>query len=268
MVQELDEKDFIQEDFHKDKRPMWFFLILLSLVIVGYSLVRQSQDRLQQRLLEDRLFFNVTNRELSVFLWQNPELMRGNVQSRSNYLPAFEYLGDVTVNPNRADEKVIGPRELLYRYHQWARLLGDKVFDRKIPHKYLMEFLEEDAQWKPEYWKGAPKEYAQAYAQGLLEKVDLPLKLRQAFHGWFAYKYEGVAINQIVPTAKELRAFLKEQPEYARHNWYFIYKELGMNYLGSLQELEGVYPLREISPQLRWAYHTATTDVISTKPSS
>lgn len=188
-------------------------------------------------------FLSVTNRDFSIFLWQNPQYMRINQKTKTGYLPAFQYLSGVTVEPELADRFVQVPDDVLFFYHAWKRLIGEVYFSRSIPQKEFLKFLNEDPQWQPRYWKEAPDEYKELLELirggndydnlNLLSDQEMPKEVRQAFQGWKNYTLEGTAINNVDPSYSELNFFLTLYPEYSRHNWQNYLSDTVPNYLKS-----------------------------------
>lgn len=188
--------------------------------------------------------------------------MRVNQKKKSGYLPAFQYLGEVTVEPELADKWVQAPNEVLFMYHTWKRLLGSYYFSRSIPQSEFLEFLKQDEQWEPKYWLQAPDEYVELVGWiregntydnlNLLNSREMPIIVRQAFEGWKNYTYEGAAINAIDPSYSELNFFLSEFPNYSRPYWKNILEDKQPNYLLS-EGLRGPQkvPKEELSPFLK-----------------
>ena len=121
MASELNENKFIAEQYSKNPSPFWIWLGVIAafglLIWVGQNWYYQW---IEKRLVENP-FLQVTNREMSLFLWQNPEHMRVNVKQKTGYLSAFQYTDKLTVEPLLADNYVEAPPELLFLYHTWHR---------------------------------------------------------------------------------------------------------------------------------------------------
>lgn len=264
---DLEEEDFIQEGYRKNRYPFWFWAIGLALLaaLVWYFTGRHVEQ--VEAFKASNNFLRVSNRDFSLFLWQNPEFMRINAKQKSGYLPAFQYLGgDVTVEPELADKWVEAPNEVLFRYHMWDLLIGGKYFSRPIPQSEFLEFLKEDPEWEPQYWKEAPDEYiallklirgGNTYENlNLLNEREMPLIVRRAFQGWRNYKLEGAAVNAVSPTYSELNFFLNENPNYSRARWKNILSDTQPNYLRSegKRGTEKV-PAGELSPFLKTALY-------------
>lgn len=220
-------------------------------------------------ILESSPFLQVTNREMSLFLWQNPEFMRANAKLKANYLPAFRYLDKVTIEPSLADDYVSAPPELVFRYHTWKRLIFEDFVQRPMLKKEFSDFLSYAEEWQPYNWGGASSEYALMVDKlphmddGLdlsqLSLREVPLEVRMAFLGWKNYFLEGEAIDGILPTYGRLRAFLDEHPHFARNYWINIIEGGIPNYLKSIAEGDddAIVPAEELSPFLKVAFYNS-----------
>lgn len=261
---ELQEKDFIQEGYRKNPFPFWLWLFLLTAVIAllwGGSTWYSGQIG---ALFKESPFLQVTNRQLSLFLWQNPEFMRINSKQKSGYLTGFQHVDNVTMELASADHYAAAPPELLFRYHTWSRLVKDESSFGKISRNEFHKFLDEVPEWMPTYWPNAPKEYVQM-VQGLpssqaddlnaLDASILPQDVRIAFQGWKNYFKDGEAINQVKPTFMEMRQFLKSHPHYARNFWRNIVADSNPDYLKGISSVdnEGVVPTKAMSSFLKVA---------------
>lgn len=250
-----------------DTSPLWVWMfILVAFGALGWGIASQYSGYFEQNAAS-RPFLQVTNREISLFLWQNPEFMRVNARSKSGYLPGFEYVGKVTMTPSLADRYVAAPPEVLFRYHTWSRLLRDEYIPRPIVVREFVEFLENDEAWQPEHWPAAPKGYA-AFVKGLdpVSKEDLqkqpeevfPLVVRIAFQGWKNYLYEGEQIDASRPTYKGTVEFLKKHPNYARNFWRNIVDNERQHYLKDVnlatEASPEQIPTDQLSPFFRLAY--------------
>ncbi len=80
-----------------------------------------------------------------------------------------------------------------------------------------------------------------------------------AFQGWKNFYKEGDQINELVPTAGEMRQFLISHPDYARNYWRNILLEDKPNYLLALTkgELAADEPVAEsqLSGFLKLAFY-------------
>lgn len=256
----LEEKDFIHEEYGRNPFPFWGWLAaVIVAAFLFFGATRFYYSTLTD-LYEGSPFLRVTNRELSLFLWQNPHHMRVHVKQKNGYLPAFEYAEKIGLIPRYADDYAIAPPELLFQYHTWKRLLGNYVIPRKIPADEFRKFLTGVPEWAPEYWEKAPEEY-KALVNSLpfesTENLDdlsndvLPPEVRSAFIGWKNYFSEGDRINALQPTVKLLNALLGAYPHYARNYWSGI---VGDSYLKSPDvDEEKVLKNEELSPFLRVA---------------
>lgn len=237
---ELDEKDFIHEEYGKDPAPFWVwsFIVLLASVLIW--LLTLWYGHVMDNQAEQNPFLQVTNREFSLFLWQNPEYMRVHVKNKAGYLPAFKYIEKIGLDPEKAEEMVQAPPEVLFLYHTWHRLLGNVVFERPIYWDQFIVFLNDAEEWKPQYWPDAPAGYVtlvnggnhSGNMQGLPLHV-FPREVRQAFVGWLNYFKEGELINAMRPNDEELADFLEKHPQYKRSLW----SQIVDGYLQSSDEL-------------------------------
>ncbi|MBA3815886.1 MAG: hypothetical protein H0X29_05085 [Parachlamydiaceae bacterium] len=261
---ELQEKDFIQEGYKKNPFPFWLWLFLLTVILALLWGGSSWYSGRISTLFKESPFLQVTNRQVSLFLWQNPEFMRINSKQKSGYLTGFQYVDNVTMELASADHYVDAPPELLFRYHTWSRLVKDETSFGKINQADFHKFLDEVPEWQPPYWPAAPKEYVQmvqvlASRQkedlNTLEVSDLPTDVRIAFQGWKNYFKDGEAINQVKPTLPEMRQFLVSYPHYARNFWRNIVANSNPDYLKNLSvnDSEGVVPANAMSPFLKVA---------------
>lgn len=259
---ELSEKNFINESYSKNPFPFWLWLFLVAaLTIVFWGGATWYNEKLGS-VLKVSPFLQVTNRELSLFLWENPEFMRINAKQKSGYLPAFKYLDKVTIDLAQVDEYAAAPPELLFRYHTWNRLVSKEFTPRPIPKKDFQDFLSYAEEWQPQYWPGAPKGYT-AMVAGLpsssiddlstLSQEALPMAVRMAFQGWQNYFKDGEAINTFKPTYVQVRQFLSGHPHYARNYWRNIVEEHTPSYLKGIKagKDESIVPNEELSSFLK-----------------
>lgn len=247
---------------------MWMWLAFLGAFFALLWGVGSQYMNYLHKNAEDKPFLQVTNRQISLFLWQNPEFMRVNVASKSGYLPAFDYVGKVTMNPRAAEQLAIAPPNVLFRYHTWSRLLKKEYISRPISATEFVEFLESDEAWQPENWPGAPSEY-RLMVKGLdptsktdiesLPETVLPLDVKIAFQGWKNFQFEGEAIVAVRPTYKEMAAFIRRYPHYARSYWQNITDRGRYQYLKGLNlatdESTETIPSEELSPFLKVAFY-------------
>lgn len=240
---DLDERDFIHEEYSRDPYPFWFWLVMLALISALLWGGRSWYLQWFEERVEATPFLQVTNRDLSVFLWQNPSYMRVHASSKVSYLPAFRYTEKVSADPELSDQFVVAPPEVLFRYHVWDRLVSKEFAQRPILAKEFREFLEYDDQWKPLYWAKAPDDYVKlilALRDSKDEEQDihekLPLVIQQAFQGWKNYMKEGDAVDKVAPTFAEMESFLAKYPHYARNYWRNIVADTVPNYLQTISE--------------------------------
>ena len=229
---ELKEKDFIHEGVKEDPYPLLiWFLILIIVGTVSWGLTTWADRFLKEEIAESP-FLQVTNREFSLFLWQNPEFMRINVSDKAAYAPAFNYIETLTMNPEMAEDYVVAPPDILFKYHTWNRLLSKEVPVQAVLRSDFVEFLSFAKEWTPEYWKEAPEAYKTAIRdvkQQSSPTVDVPYPVQQAYTGWKNFFNEGTAINEFTPSYALLDQLLEKYPHYARNYW----QNLIPNYLKS-----------------------------------
>ncbi|NGX58138.1 MAG: hypothetical protein K940chlam3_01043 [Chlamydiae bacterium] len=256
-TKKLDDDQLINEGFSKNPRPfiLWFFI--LALLILGIlSLQWSLKEYLEEKICESP-FHRVTNREMSLFLWQNPEFMRAHVAKKSGYLPNFQYLDKVSVEPQFADDFVVAPPEILFLYHTWNRQVGDLYIPRPINPAEFQEFLAYAEEWQPQYWDEAMGNYIQLVENLSSNESDLnehlPLEVKQAFQGWKNYTQEGDQIQNIQPTYEQMRRFLKKYPTYARNYWKNV---VSVKYLQTLEDgnPQDIIPKVELSAFLKVAF--------------
>lgn len=247
---QLSEKNFINESYKKDPFPFWIWLVLLTIAIAIFWGAMNLYTNKVNLLFKESPFLQVTNRQMSLFLWQNPEFMRINAKEKGNYLPGFNYLDKVTVDIAFADHYASAPPELLFRYHTWDRLLKTEFIERPIPLKDFRDFLSYVEEWQPRFWPDAPEEYknmvehltqSQVADLSTLSYKELPLDVRIAFQGWENYFKEGEQIDRVQTTPNELKEFLSSHPHYARNYWQNILKDSLPDYL---KNLEGDLPVQ------------------------
>lgn len=263
---ELPEKDFIQEGYSKNPFPFWLWLFLLAVVIVlAWGGTRWYSGKIDF-IFSNSPFLQVTNRQLSLFLWQNPEFMRVNAKQKGGYLTGFQYAENVTMELASADQYAVAPPDLLFRYHTWNRLISAELTQRSIPRDEFREFLSAAPEWMPTYWPEAPAEYNKMIKDlgssrvedlATLPEATLPLSVRIAFQGWKNYFKEGEAIDGVKPTYAEVEKFISSHPHYARNYWRNIVDTLTLHYLKNMNDREksGVVPSNEMAPFLKVAIY-------------
>ncbi len=264
---ELSEKDFIQNDGPKNDLPYWLWGILFTMIIALIWGAGSWYNKKISQEFEGNPFLQVTNRQMSIFLWQFPEHMRVNVKTgKAGYLPGFQYIDSLSLEPEMAEDYVIAPPELLFLYHTWHRLLDPEFIPRTLQLPEFKEFLLYAVEWQPKHWPQAPANYI-AFANALLKNenikqeilnnLTLPKEVVQAFQGWKNFFKEGEAINQVSPTYKEMSDFLKVSPNYARNFWRNIVEEHYPNYLKSVAAgwTSGTIPGDELTPFLKVAFY-------------
>lgn len=264
--EELQEKNFIQESYKKNPNTLWVSLAITAAIAALFWGVGSWYFNVMQTQLGRSPFLQVTNREMSLFLWEFPEKMPQNVQNKTGYLPGFEYQERIGLKSETADNFVNAPPELLFLYHTWDRLIHPEFIQRAIPRKEFIEFLELQPEWKLEFWSSAPESYKK-FIKGLhnsalknLESLPieiLPLAVREAFTGWKNYRYEGELINHTEVKFSVLEQFLNTHPHYARNYWRNIlrlsYPQYLATYTFGKYNPEDIVPNDELAPFLKVA---------------
>lgn len=266
-VPDLPEKDFINEGYSKDPYPFWEWMAVISVcVVLLWAFGLWFNDKMDTEVA-DSPFLQVTNRELSLFLWQFSDKMRIHAKNKTGYLPGFQYQESVAMELDEADEYAIAPPELLYLYHTWKRLISDEIPLGPIALSEFREFINYAEEWKPRFWPAAPEGYV-AFINSLeqikdtdlrsLPATTLPIVVRQAFQGWKNYMKDQDKINQLRPTYGEMEAFLKLYPHYARNYWRNIV-DSRLHYLYTLTwgqyNPNDVIPQDELAAFLRQAFY-------------
>jgi hypothetical protein len=267
----LPDDKMINESYSRNPFPFWFWLVFLAVLFTLIGGARSWYRNYVDNLVVENPFLQVTNRQFSLFLWQNPEYMRINSKQKKDYLVGFQYHDKVNLEIEFSEKYVSAPPGLIFQYHVWDRLVGKDYIARPIPVEEFQQFLEYTEEWQPANWQAAPKDYI-VFANDLLntkssEKLDnlaslpestLPIPVRRAFQGWKNYFKEGDLINKIAPTYQQMEEFLKTYPHYARNYWRNIFIETTPDYLKSLALGTAVpteeIPQSELSPSLRVAY--------------
>lgn len=263
------DKDLPEYNLIKNPFPFWLWLAVLAVAISLILGIRSWYTEQEQVIIAASPALQVTNREFSLFLWQNPEYLRPQNRDELGYLQAFNYDQVLRLDPEVADQYVVAPDEVLFLYHVWHSLLGKDYISTAIPALAFRQFLEKVTEWQPKYWSLAPKEYVEMVS-GLsnksaeedlsrLSEKELPLAVRQAFQGWKNYFIENGKINQLQPTFLEMQNFLKEHPHYARNYWRNILSDTTPKYLLTLFKGEFVkdhaIPQDELTLSLKSAFY-------------
>lgn len=277
MVSELPERDFVREEKGKNPFPLWLWLFLATAFIAIIWGGHTWFGSYLNHKVEMSPFLQVTNREFSLFLWQNPEYMRINAKDKSGYLSGFQYIGKVNIEPELADKYVVAPPETLFLYHTWRRLVSREFSPRPIPQYEFLEFLSQIEEWDPKNWPAAPEGYVQIISMissnnlpseiagthinpddlQTLPKSSLPIEVRMAFQGWKNYFKEGELINSLKPDFLLLDGFLTAHSGYARHYWRNIVEDKYPRYLLTMSSGDydrlALVPMQEITPMLKVA---------------
>lgn len=262
----LSEKDFINEGYAKNPLPLWLWFALLAIfacLVWGFTSWFQG---LMEKDIKFKPFLEVTNREMSLFLWQNPSFMRSHSKTKTGYLTGFKYGDKDTLELSNTEDFVVAPPDLLFLYHTWKRLVGADYIARPIPRGEFVEFLNIVEEWQPKYWVKAPKPYIE-FVESLstsnikdlqaISTTVFPIVVRQAFQGWKNYFREGESINQFQPTYADVQAFLADHPYYARNYWRNIQAMAGQHDLEILTlgkfEAADTIPSDQVPPFLKVA---------------
>lgn len=261
---QLEEKDFIQESYNKDPQGTWWLIAFAALTFLTaisiWTLGAYRQGVLNQRQ-QSSPFYQVTNRQLSLFLYPHSTYMRVHQRSKSNYLPGFDYQNRVGITEGFADKLAIAPPALLHHYHTWQRLLGSHHSARAISVDDFSAFLEENPEWLPDNWPDAPSSYPSLIVKILARQIQsldkLPLAVKQAFTGWKNYFHEGEEINALDVSKETIQLFLKEHPHFERHYWrnFYLADDESSLYLNKLDssETSSILPNEQIPPFLKVA---------------
>lgn len=263
----LSEKDFIQEGYSKNPFPLWIWLALLATLAAllwgGSNWFRQGMEN----SIDRNPFLQVTNREMSLFLWQFPEFMRGNIPIKEGYLPGINFKGGkMSVVAGEADKFVSAPPEVLFLYHTWSRLLKPESSGRMVSLDAFKEFLGASPEWMPDNWPSAPKGYV-SFVSGIdsvsegdfvREWGNLPRDVQIAAVGWLNFNKDGDAIDKVSPSFGEMENFLNSHPNYARNFWRNILLESRPDYLktnfGGKFDAGAKVPSNEMAGFLQFAY--------------
>lgn len=229
----LKEKDFIHEPKKGEKLPLYiWFLVLILFALFGWIYMNYFRTA----PAEKPPFEQVTNRQMSLFLWQNPEYMRPFHQEETGYLPGF-YYDHPGMKPEKADDYAKAPPELFFRYHLWERLIKQEAVDKPVAREELVRFFQEVSEWAPGNWSEAPEGYGD-----FKEPIFLPLEPRIAFFAWKTLLLHEDAFNEFHPTKEQYQLFLQDHPHFARNYWQNTYPD----YVVSEGDGEGVIPLSEM----------------------
>ncbi len=238
----LEEKDFIRESPPpKPSIPIWIWLAVGAAVV---AVILGTGSWLKQGVsegLKTSPFANVTNRQLSLFLWQFPEYMRANLPAKEYYLSGFNYSnGKVSMVTSQADKITSAPDDILYLYHTWSRLLKPGAVLRRVPLDTFKEFLKEFPEWMPDNWPEASQSYKDLVAKLDVANPDdflkqsrtnLPNDVLIAVTGYRNYYKEGADIDKFSPFYEELDHFVNTHPNYARNFWRNILLKSRPDYL-------------------------------------
>lgn len=224
------------------RKPFTNWIWFLLLFFLSTSAFLWGISRWQEAILAEKQkifpFYQVTNREFSLFLWQNPEFFKEYAQLNLGHIAPDD---DILLLPENAEALVSVPSKVLFRYHVWDRLIKRYPVKRSLPTHLFAEFLENNQEWLPRYWKAAPAPYRlfmenrETFSEKELPPL-IPLEVKIAYQGWLNYFKEWEEIQQLHPTQGEMESFLDVYPHYARSYWRNILRKEKPNYLINLYE--------------------------------
>lgn len=257
---QLSEKDFIHESKPSQGWKVWLGLGLIAACFIFFVFSAKWVVEQTNVKIEAAPFLQVTNREFSLFLWQNPEFMRSNRKKKAGYLSGFHTHPKVTPIPEQADDWVAAPPDILFLYHCWNRLLSNERVLRPVPVSEFREFLDDAKEWQPVHWSAAPQEYVELVSRLSRMEADnigdqLPQPVLRAFIGWKNYFKEGDEINHAVHSSVQIESFLKAHPNYAPNYWRPFYPDYLRSLDGSISE---VVPGSEIPSFLKAALYNSS----------
>jgi hypothetical protein len=266
----LSEKNFIHEGYSQNPSLLWIWLALVAIVACLFSGFSSWFEKRVEAEIKAKPFLEVTNREMSLFLWQNPTFMRSHAKNKAGYLIGFKYMEKETMELNSTEDFVVAPPDLLFLYHTWHRLVGLDYIPKPIPLAEFKEFIGAVEEWQPQHWPKAPKAYAEFLdelststiqdLQSVSEEL-FPREVRQAFQGWKNYFKEGDTINHLIPTYAQVGNFLANHPFYARNCWRNIHDLAGEKYLETLTlghfSPNDLVPDEQLPPFLKVALYNA-----------
>ena len=87
-MKELGNGEFAPEEMGKNQRPFFIWICLTIFIFALAYTVTSDQGKILTEKVLHQPFYQVTNREMSLFLWSNPELMRMHAQYKTGYLTA------------------------------------------------------------------------------------------------------------------------------------------------------------------------------------
>lgn len=263
----LFEKNFIDNGLNKTFSVAWLWLfIITALLAVLWGIGALFREETACQVFKAP-FLQVTNRKLSVFLWQYSSLMRINSNNKNAYLPGFQYIDGVNPELQMVDQYAVAPPEVLFLYHAWDRLIGCEFARRTISPEEFQNFLRDVPEWAPQNWADAPLGYIQlveslshnsvADLQEISEDF-FPMIVRQSFQGWKNYYKEGESINRVKASYGEMKMFLEQFPYYGRSYWKNILEETTPKYLHTVsddhRDPQAIIPSFELSSFLKVAF--------------
>lgn len=237
-----------------------FFVAILVIIVssiqtwyVEYTAAHQKKSP----------FYQVTNRDFTLFLRENPNFLNKNISSKEAFLPGVEFIKQVSSNVETADDLINAPDDILFEYWTWNRLIDYPPPKRAIPLDEFQQFLKDYPEWTPIYWRSSPRSYDELYHDILAGKAPkelsgkLPDDVREAFIGWKNFTVEKEEIEKFDPTFGELKNFLATYPNFRRNYWINIVAASDPNYLETYSfanyTLDDKVPLDQIAPFLQIA---------------
>ena len=234
------ERDFIPRKWHEHPSFIWILLFVLVGVWALFGIFGKWESLITREKRKELPFFQVTKRNFSLFLFQNTELLRAKRFKRFGTMARITSLDEVNFIPPKADEFIVAPPDILFRYHVWDRLLGESLAPRPIPGAEFKLFLKDNPDWKPDNWPGATEDYRQVVKDLGNENLPLskvPAEVQFAFQGWKNFFEEWALIQEVEPTKVEMEKFLGDHPRYGRSYWRNILSEEYPEYLKDLDVL-------------------------------
>lgn len=258
-----DNKDLIEPRAGKGIVPawVWFFLLLLIAGMLMQFFMWYWNGT--QTAVPQTPFYQVTNRQMSLFLWQNPDFLKRGSNVKGRYLPAFGSEDQVALDHAAADDLVIAPPPVLFRYHAWDRQVRKEFTNTPIPVDEFLKFLAYAKEWLPDNWPDAPEKYVQLIPElpkrqvldlSKLPYTALPAEVRIAFQGWQNSFAQADQISSVKMTYQQYISFLLKHPYYARNFWRNIVPDYVVSLSQGKVDQQSEIPADEIPPFLRLAY--------------
>lgn len=282
MDEELKEEDFIQDEFKQSPNPYLLAIFFLAIITILITAIHTWYAEHQSAYRKTSPFYQVTNRDFSLFLLQNPRFLNQNVSNKEAYLPGLQYLKKLQSNLKDADNLVDAPDQMIFYYQTWNRLIDYPPPPRTIPVGEYKDFLSQYEEWTPVYWRNATRDYEELYRQiqngtapqnlATVSKLALPDDAREAFIGWKNAIMEKEELEKFRPTFALLKEFLDKYPNFQRNYWFNILKASDWSYLETISfdkyDPTGNVPEDQIAPFLQIALFNYKKALDEAKPSS